>query len=63
MDYLQKMLASARQDLLQASANLAKARKERLAPPLIRMAERFVLKTLDRAWEVQCMCGGNNVQV
>jgi len=70
MDYLQKMLADARRDLLHASANLAAVRSDTKVDPdgiepaiRIRLAESIVLKALDRAWEVQCMCGGRNVKI
>jgi len=69
-DYLQKMLADARRDLLHASANLAAVRSDTtvdsdgIEPAIrIRLAESIVLKALDRAWEVQCMCGGRNVKI
>lgn len=60
MNQLQKLLAQARIDLLNAQTNLALCRKCNFPQE---KAIELRHRASDRVWELQCMCGGGNVQI
>jgi hypothetical protein len=55
---MEKTLLAARLDLVNASTNLALARKRCVSIFALHAAERRVCEALDRVWALQCMVEG-----